>query len=231
MNLTFNAMAQYKILSFDEAVKYKRKIDIDNPLFEIQFNKASVHEVLKDKFLIIPNGIFSNHLLINDLGLIDDFSAKKYFPDGGEVEKLWYPSKNADTTFTFEIYFKLLTAELEKVADSSAFQNPDSLYEILKKKRKQKFYSKQFLFVLGDYLMKETKNTNFKLALIQRYIYLNPIYSIVLLDTRNNSFYDYEAKVYGKWGYVGAEYILQSIGQFGFKDLEMWNCKLVHIYK
>lgn len=231
MNLTFNSMSQYKILSFDEAVKYKRKIDIDNPLFEIQFNKASVHEVSKDKFLIVPNGIFSNHLLINDLTIIDELSAKKYFPDGGEVEKLWYASKDADTTIPFKVYFEKLSGELAKITDYTAFQNPDSLYEILKKKRKQKVYSKQFLFVLGDYLMKETKNAKFKLALIQRYIYLNPVYSIVIIDTRNYSFYDYEEKVYGKWGYVGAEYILQSIRQFGFKDLEMWNCKLVHIYE
>ncbi len=231
MKITLNAMAQYKVLTFDESIKYKKNIDIGSPLSEIEFNKARVYEVSKGKFLVMPNGIFSNHLLLNDLTLIADFSAKKYFPDADEVEKLWYPSKDADTTVAFKVYYEKLSGELAKIADSTTFQNPDSLYEILKKKRKQKVFSKHFLFVLGDYLMKATKNTNLKIALVQRYIYLNPIYSIVLVDTRDYSFYDYENKVYGKWGYVGTEYILQSIERFRFGVLEMWNCKLVHIYE
>jgi ABC-type polysaccharide/polyol phosphate export permease len=67
--------------------------------------------------------------------------------------------------------------------------------------------------------------------LVQRYIYLNPTYSIVLMDTRNYSFFDYEYDVYGKWGYVRTDFILQSIGQVTFKNLEMWNCRLVYIYE
>ena len=224
-------MAQYDVITFDEAVKYKKKIDIDKPLLEISFNKASVYKVLKERFLIVPNGIFSNHLLVTDLKLITDFSAKKYFPDNGEIEKLWYPFKDADTTLTFKAYYKILSAELAKVADITAFENPDTLYETLKKKRKQKAYSKQFLFVLGVYLVKKSKRIYLKLAMVQRFVYLNPIYSIVLMDTRDNSFYDYEYKVYGKWGYVGTDYILRSIKQFGFGSLEMWNCRLVYIYE
>jgi len=231
MNITLNSMAQYKVLTFDESIKYKKNIDIDSPLSEIEFNKARVYEVSKDKFLVMPNGIFSNHLLLNDLTLIADFSEKKYFPDGDEVEKLWYASKDADTTIPFKVYYEKLSGELAKIADNTTFQNPDSLYEILKKKRKQKIFSKHFLFLLGDYLMKATKNTNLKIALVQRYIYLNPIYSIVLIDTSNHSFYDYENDVYGKWGYFGTEFILKSIGRFTFKNPEMWNCKVVHIYE
>jgi len=231
MNLTLNAMAQYKVLTFDESIKYKKNINIDSPLLEIEFNKAKVYKVSKGEFLVMPNGIFSNHLLLNDLTFTADFSAKKYFPDGGEVEKLWYASKDADTTIAFKVYYEKLSSELAKIADNTAFKNPDSLYEILKKKRKQKVFSIHFLFVLGNYLMKEANSDKLKLALVQRYIYLNPIYSIVLIDTSNHSFYDYENDVYGKWGYVGKEFILKSIRRFTFKNPERWNCKVVHIYK
>ncbi len=223
-------MAKYEVLTFDEAIKYKKKIDIDSPLLNIEFNRARVYDVSKGKFLVMPNGIFSNHLLLNDLTLIADFSAQKFFPDGDEVEKLWYPSKDADTTIPFQVYNERLSGELAKVVDSTVFQNPDLLYEILKKKRKHKVFSKHFLFVLGNYLIKEVKNDKLKLALVQRYTYLNPIYSMVLLDTSNHSFCDYENDVYGKWGYVGTEYILKSIKRFRFHVLERWNLKLVHIY-
>jgi hypothetical protein len=224
LNLNWQSM-KYKVLDWSSANELKKKMN-GKVFMNIEFNLSCVYILEDSSYLIIPLNPFGNSLLTSDKALLEDWVKNQHFPVIDEANKFYF--KNQSKIDNLLIYKEELKKDLYKYALGDVKQNIntpseddiDSIYQILKRRKKIKEYKLNFVVLIGDFLL--NKNKNWKWGVLRSKQLLNPLMSLIIVkDEKQNLYFNLEDNISGKWGYPGVQYVLKAISESGKKANEI----------
>jgi hypothetical protein len=204
----------YEILESISAHELKRS---SSALFimQIEFNFASVYQLSNSSCLVMPLNPFGKSLLVSSLDLLNKFIENKEFPVDDRVNGI-LKENSAEIDNLVNSKEKLKDDLLEylfkdaKTSENISVEKIDEIYKLLRKRRKFKILELKFILLIGDFLINQCKEQNYRWGLLEIKQLLNPIKCLVLISTeKENCYFNLEEKIKGKRGYLGANYILK----------------------
>lgn len=216
VNINWQEM-EYKILDWQTANDLK---DSMKATFVLQpdFNFSSIYLLKDSSYLIMPLNPFGNSVLTTNKGLLDKWVNEKRFPNIDEANNFYFENQDkidnliANKDALKETLCNYIFKEQKKVPSELTKDDIDSIYNILKRRKRIKEYKLNFIILAGDFILTQHKNKNYRWGLLKDKQLLNPIVSLILItDINKNQYFNLEDEIFGKWGYTGMYDILHSI--------------------
>lgn len=216
ININWQTM-DYKVLDWHSANKLKDQM---NATFVAQpdFNFSKVYLLNDSSYLIMPLNPFGNSLLTDKKELLDKWISEQYFPVNDEVNKFYFENHDKignlianKETLKQELYNYVFKGE-NKTFHEFSTDEIDNIYKLLQKKRKYQDFKLNFIVLVGDFILSQYKQENYRWGLLRSKQFLNPVMNLIIVtDEKEKRYYNLENKISGKFGYVGVQYYLKAI--------------------
>ena len=218
--VTYSIM-NYIILDWGETNDLKHHPD-SRFLEQLPYNMASVYQLSDSSFLVAPLNPFGKGIKVKDKKLIEQWEADSFFPAQDSVNFFYYNNKDRIDNLN-QYKMELLDNLLKYVYKDKiptiftiTSEDIDSIYKLLKKRKKFQLYELHFIVLIGEYLIYKNADKNYKWAVLVSKQYLNPYTTMGLVD--EFGYHKLEELITGKWGYLGVNYIEKRVNESGYKS-------------
>lgn len=207
----------YKVLDWSSANELKDKM---NATFvkQLDFNFSNVYTLSDSSYLIMPLNPFGNSLLTNKKDLLDKWISEQHFPANDEVNKFYFDNQDkmdnliANKEALKQTLYNYVFKGENKTSNELSAEGIDSIYNLLKKRKKINEYKLNFIVLVGDFILNQYKQENYRWGLLRNKQLLNPIMNLIIVtDEKEKQYFNLEDEIFGKWGYLGIQDILQAI--------------------
>lgn len=216
VNINWHTM-DYKVLNWNTANELKDKM---NATFVVQpnFNFSKVYLLNDSSYLIMPLNPFGNSMLTSKKNLLDKWISEQHFPISDEANNFYFNNQDKiDNLISNKEALKrslcnYLFKGKSKSPDSLTSIEIDSIYKLLKKRKRYQEYKLNFIVLVGDYILNQHKHESYHWGLLRSKQLLNPVMSLIIItNEKEKRYFNLEDKMSGKFGYVGVQYYLKSI--------------------
>lgn len=215
---------EYAIVHPFEAVELKEKGRFS---YLIEFNMSKVYILPNSKLLVVPLNPFATCILIDNESVLNEFISEQFFPVEEELKGFYF--ENKEKIDNLPLYKKALKDRLfnniygtKLKSEQVTVENINEVYHCVKKKRTHKKYKLNLIILLGDYLIKASKNKKLQWGLLANKQYLNPKKKLVLIDNlAETSYLDIEDISTNGLKIDDIEYFLKNITDYFRKTNEI----------
>lgn len=226
VNINWQEM-EYKILDWQAANNLKDSMNAKLVL-QPDFNLSSIYLLTDSSYLVMPLNPFGNSIHTTKKILLEKWINEKRFPDTDAANRFYFDNNRKIDSLIInkeflkdELYEYVFKGE-KKTINEFTEDDIDSIYNILKKEKKIKYYKLHFIVLVGDYILFKYSNEKYQWGLLKSKELLNPIVSLVIItDVTQNYFFNIEDEIFGKWGYTSVRDILQAINNHKRRSNEM----------
>lgn len=175
---------------------------------QLKFNLAKIYELENNSYLALPLVPFSNSVLFTDYALVHKWEEEKFIASSNSHHDFERQNKQInveDLIGELKSYF----AENHGNIDTNTKEGIDRVYEVLSNENKLAQFHLQFALLLGDFIISQ-KNPQWKLGELTLMGPLNPLNRVALIN-EENSYFDLESRIYGKYGYLGVKHYMFTL--------------------
>jgi len=216
VNINWQTM-DYKVLDWSSANELKGKMEAAFVL-QLDFNLSKVYLLSDSSYLVMPLNPFGSSILTSKKDLLDKWISEQHFPVSDEVNKFYFDNQDkidnliANKEALKQSLCNYVFKGENKTPDNLSSEEIDSIYKLLKKRKKYQEYKLNFIVLVGDYILNQHKQGGYHWGLLRSKKFLNPVMSLIIVtDEKEKRYYNLEDKISGKFGYVGVQYYFKSI--------------------
>src|SRR5690606_16347286 len=119
-------------------------------------------------YLVMPLNPFGNSVLTNKKRLLDKWISEQHFPVSDEANKFYFD--NQDKIDNLIVNKNALKQSLcnyvfkgeSKIPRNLSSEEIDSIYKLLKKRKKYQEYKLNFIVLVGDYILNQNKQEGYR---------------------------------------------------------------------
>jgi hypothetical protein len=210
-------MDNYQIIDGLEGHDLKSK---ENARFimTIDYNLASVYQLSDSSYLVMPINPFAKCLRVQNKAVLEKWIDESYFPTNEVENQFYFENKHKmDSLPQYKNQLKEILLEyIYKGPAEITCYEIDSIYKLLKQRKRFKEYKLNFVVLLGDFLIQKYPQENYRWGLFESRQLLNPVVSLILVreNNGNQEYFKIQDRMEGKYGFTGTRRVENSIQRF-----------------